>query len=41
MYKDPSSVLGSSLAALLALSQPDNQLSGLASERDVAAHRKP
>ncbi len=32
---------GISLAALLALSQPDNQLSGLAGESDVATHRKP
>ncbi len=41
MYKDPSSVLGSSLTALLPLTQPDNQLSGLASEGIVTAYLKP
>lgn len=36
-----SYVLGASLKALLPFSQPDNQLSGLAGESDVATHRKP
>lgn len=40
MYKDPCSVLGSSLKILLPLTQPDNQLSGLASEGVVTAYLK-